>query len=369
MVSVKLYSGLYFNEERLFAEFEYDTQIYQLIKQIPGAKWSRTEKKWHFRNINSIVERLKADLNGIAEIEIGILTIGKLDKSESQIRSSGLSAQTIQELIRFQRWMQQQRYSDQTISVYLNMLQLFFKFYPHKSISEITHADVINFNTQVIIKKGLSVSYQRGFTGAIKLFYQESPLASWDASQLQRAFNEHRLPEILSKDEVASVLSATLNLKHKAMLSITYACGLRLGEVLSLKIKDLDSKRKLIRIVQAKGKKDRYVPFGTKLREVLINYYKIYKPTDYLFEGQYGGKYSSRAFELILHKAVDRCKITKKVTLHTLRHSFATHHLESGTDLRYIQEILGHSNPKTTMIYTHVSSKKLSEFNSPFDDL
>ena len=138
-----------------------------------------------------------------------------------------------------------------------------------------------------------------------------------------------------------------------------------------LLIKDIDKDRKLIRIVQAKGKKDRYVPYSDKLRGLLREYYETWdpKPKEYLFEGQYHGRYTERSAGKVLQNALQKCKIKKEATLHTLRHSFATHLLESGTDIRYIQELLGHNSPKTTMIYTHVSSKKISEIKSPLDDL
>ena len=120
---------------------------------------------------------------------------------------------------------------------------------------------------------------------------------------------------------------------------------------------------------RAKGRKDRYVPFGARLRDLLLDYYRLYKPKEYLFEGIYGGQYNERSFAQVLSQAAERSRIRKDITLHTLRHSFATHLLESGTDIRYIQELLGHNSPKTTMIYTHVSNKHLSNIVSPFDDL
>ena len=190
-----------------------------------------------------------------------------------------------------------------------------------------------------------------------------------DLEKLQRPFKESRLPEVLSKAEVGQLISVTTNVKHKALLSIIYSCGMRIGEVISLKINDLDKDRKLIKIVRGKGNKDRYVPYSERLKAILRIYYDQCKPRVYLFEGQYGGQYSERSAALVLQQAVRKCRIRKRVTLHTLRHSFATHLLESGTDIRYIQELLGHSSPNTTMIYTHVSSKKISEIKSPLDDL
>jgi integrase/recombinase XerD len=206
-------------------------------------------------------------------------------------------------------------------------------------------------------------------TGAIKLFYSHFFGHRMDLNRLEYPIREKTLPIVLSKEEVQRIVNNAGNIKHKAMLSLIYSCGLRRGEVLALKIRDLDKDRKVIRIEQAKGKKDRYVPYSDKLRVLLREYYAAWKPKEFLFEGQGGGPYSERSIAKVLEKAVKQSRISKKVTLHTLRHSFATHLLEAGTDIRYIQEVLGHNSPKTTMLYTHVSSKKLSEIRSPLEDL
>ncbi len=154
------------------------------------------------------------------------------------------------------------------------------------------------------------------------------------------------------------------------MLSLIYACGLRRSELLNLTFKDIHSERNLLLIKQSKGKKDRIVPISNKIIDLLRDYYKAYKPKTWLFEGQQvNQQYSERSIQLVLIQAVTKAKIEKPVTLHWLRHSYATHLLESGTDLRYIQELLGHSSSRTTEIYTHVSTKNLQQIRSPFDDL
>lgn len=159
------------------------------------------------------------------------------------------------------------------------------------------------------------------------------------------------------------------HLKHKTLLSLLYSGGLRIGEALQLTLKDIDSKRMLIHIKNAKGKKDRYTLLAPSFLTLLRTYYKQYKPTHFLFEGKNGLMYSATSSQKVLKKSLYLAGIHKPVTLHTLRHSFATHLLENGTDIRYIQELLGHSSPKTTMIYTHVSSKKLSNIKNPFENL
>ena len=167
-----------------------------------------------------------------------------------------------------------------------------------------------------------------------------------------------------------AILVALKNQKHKSMLSLIYACGLRRSELLNLELTDVQSDRKILLIRQSKGKKDRIVPLSEKILEMLRSYYLEYRPKKWLFEGQNPlTQYSERSLEQVLKKSIITVKINKPVTLHWLRHSYATHLLENGTDLRYIQELLGHTSSRTTEIYTHVSTKNIQLIKSPFDDL
>jgi len=175
---------------------------------------------------------------------------------------------------------------------------------------------------------------------------------------------------VLSKEEVKAILEATANQKHRMMLSLIYACGLRCSELLNLLPSDIDSKRGLLIIRQAKGKKDRIVPISEKTINLLRDYYKAHRPQRYVFEGATQGEpYSSRSLQQVLKQALAKAKVTRPATLHWLRHSYATHLLEAGTDLRYIQELLGHQSSKTTEVYTHVSTHAIGKIKSPFDDL
>lgn len=352
-------------------DFQYDVTIVADIKTIPGRIWSITNRCWYVPDVPKLRERFGITLHLIKD------NVGKIigGQDSSGLRSMNLTAYEklpadIQlKLVEFRIWMEQHRYSEQTIRNYLNHLSQFFVFMGEVDIKKVRAEEVIHFNHEVIIKGKLSVSYQRVVTGAIKLFYSHFFDHVMDVDQLDRPFRERTLPIVLSKQEVERILKATGNIKHRAMLSLMYSCGLRRGEVLSLKINDLDKDRNLIRIIQAKGRKDRYVPYSDKLKSMLREYYEKWKPKEYLFEGQAGGKYSERSIAKVLENAVVKSGVRKEVHLHTLRHSFATHLLEAGTDIRYIQEILGHSSPKTTMIYTHVSSHRIGEIKSPLDDL
>ena len=201
------------------------------------------------------------------------------------------------------------------------------------------------------------------------MFYNNHNNTKLDIANIERPIKEKRLPEILSKDEVKHILTQIKNVKHKTILILVYACGLRIGEALSLKIDAIDGARGFIHVKHAKGAKDRYVPLSSKTLIILRNYYGLYKPKTYLFEGLDGHMYSQGSCRKILRNALQKTTIKKHVTLHTFRHSYATHLLESGTDLRYIQDILGHNSPKTTMIYTHVSQSSLKNIKNPFDDM
>jgi integrase/recombinase XerD len=243
-------------------------------------------------------------------------------------------------------------------------------FYREKPVAEITNEDVIIYNNEYILKNNLSASYQNQIVNAIKLFFQTIRETKMMVDKIHRPKRAKLLPNVLSKEEIKLILNAHSNIKHKMMLSLIYSCGLRCGELLALKPVHIDSKRNIVLLKNAKGQKDRIVPLSPFILEMLRDYFKIYKPKTYLFEGQNAGElYSEKSLQSVLKQALQKAKITKPATLHWLRHSYATHLLESGTDLRYIQELLGHSSSKTTEIYTHVSTKSIQQIKSPFDDL
>ena len=273
-------------------------------------------------------------------------------------------------LAQFKNYLKSQRYSPNTIKTYTEALGVFFQFHSNKAPEKLEIEDIIHFNTGYILRKNLSASYQNQVINAIKLFYRNRFNRSMEVDYIQRPRREKRLPNVLSKSEVKAILASPTNLKHRAMLSLIYACGLRRGELLHLRLTDIHSDRHLLFIHQSKGKKDRMAPISQKVIDLLRDYYKAYKPITWLFEGQSQGEpYSERSLQLVLKGAVKKAGNKKPISLHWLRHSYATHLLESGTDIRYIQELLGHSSSKTTEIYTHVCTKNLQRIRSPFDDL
>ena len=277
---------------------------------------------------------------------------------------------TQQHVIQFSNYLKYRRYSSNTIKTYTECLRVFLDFHASELPNELNNSDIIRFNSEYILARNCSISYQNQVINAIKLFYRSAHGVRIEIDHIERPRREKRLPNVLSKEEVKSILQTPTNPKHQAMLSLIYACGLRRSELLNLTLKDILSDRGLLFIQQSKGKKDRVVPISNKLIELLRDYYKAFKPKTWLFKGQQSGvKYSESSIQLVLNQAVTKAKIKKPVSLHWLRHSYATHLLESGTYLRFIQELLGHSSSRTTEIYTHVSTRNLQHIRSPFDDL
>jgi integrase/recombinase XerD len=243
-------------------------------------------------------------------------------------------------------------------------------FLADKQEHEITNEDLDRFNKDYILARNLSSSFQNQFVNAVKLYFRIVQNRQLKPEMIIRPKREKLLPNVLSKEEVKNILHSTRNLKHKMMLSLIYSCGLRCSECLALRPMHIDSKRMLVIIKQSKGRKDRIVPLSEKILVQLREYFKSYRPQQYLFEGQVKGEmYDARSLQSVLKQNVARAGIRKPVTLHWLRHSYATHLLENGTDLRYIQELLGHASSRTTEIYTHVSTHNLQRIRSPFDSL
>ena len=265
--------------------------------------------------------------------------------------------------------MEVARYSPKTIDTYMAAARLFFNANKDKRIRDLTDRDVENFITAKIRTDRISPSFQKQILGAVALFFKLVLEKNIRLDHLNPKRSVNKLPNVLSASDVKRILDAADNLKHKAILSTVYAGGLRLGELLNLKLTDVDSKRMIIRIRQSKGNKDREVMLSEKLLELLRKYVAEYRPKVWLFEGQFGEQYSSRSVQQVLKQSMAKARVTKAASVHTLRHSFATHLLEDGTDIRFIQELLGHASVKTTQIYTHVTDVKKRKIKSPLDKL
>ncbi len=384
---MKISKIVHHNVQRIKIDFPYNPQIAAKIKRIAGAKWSKTYKAWHIPDNNESLAdllRLFPDVEILWTEDVGQKTEDKRQKNmEVEVAVAGvrkledrtkfnkeIPKEIEQGLTDLKLWMTHKRYSASSIKTYLDGAKSFLMFVHPKPMSEICNDDMVHYVNEYIIKNKLSFSYQNQVVNACKLFFREVVKSKLEVETMERPRREHKLPNVLSKEEVASILKALKNIKHKTMLSLIYSCGLRRSELLNLKPADVDSKRNLLLIKNAKGYKDRVAPLSDKIIEMLRIYYKECRPKTWLFEGwKAGEKYSEESLAHVLKKALHLTGIKKPVTLHWLRHSYATHLLESGTDLRYIQEILGHKSSKTTEIYTHVSNKSLQKIKSPFDEL
>jgi len=261
------------------------------------------------------------------------------------------------------------RYSKNTKRSYGAAFAGFLAFYQGRDPKELTDEDVNRYVTYLVMEVKVSTAVQKQAVNAVKFYYEKVLQRPVIQNLYKRPKGEKSLPQVLSEDEVVRILKALQNLKHRAILTVIYSAGLRLSELLDLKLTDLDFDRKLIRVKMGKGRKDRYTLLSPKLETLLREYLTQYRPASYVFEGRDGGRYSAKSVQNIFQNAAARAGIQKHASVHTLRHSFATHLLENGTDLRYIQELLGHSSSKTTEIYTHVSRKSIGKIRSPLDNL
>lgn len=269
----------------------------------------------------------------------------------------------------FQKLLEIKRYSPNTVKTYVGLLTVFDRYIGSEhEIHRLDNKFLLQKIREIIIDKNYAYTTQKQLLSVLSLYMKEIHNSHLDLDTLRPRKPQRVLPEILSLKEVQLLLERTENLKHRAMLTTIYALGLRSGELINLKIGDLDGDRKMVFIKRAKGKRDRYLPFPDSLRKVLLEYYKEYRPKIYLFEGR-DGKYTAGSLRMVFNAAVKRANIRKHVTVHSLRHSYATHLLEAGTDIRIIQELLGHNALKTTMLYTHVSNNTIQGARSPLDFL
>lgn len=261
------------------------------------------------------------------------------------------------------------RYSEATIQNYTSQFILFLSFYKDRSLAELHDEHIRRYMHYLITEKKVSPSTQNQAINAIKFYYEKVKGGEQKYYSLDRPLKETKLPIVLSEEEVKSVLAACTNLKHKTMLYMIYAGGLRRSELINLKLNEIDIGRKVINVRGGKGKKDRITLLSEKCVALLAQYYAKYNPKVWVFEGEKDLQYSASSLQKIFSAALRKARIGKNATLHTLRHSFATHLLESGTDIRYIQVLLGHNSSRTTEIYAHVTRKGFEKIRSPLDNL
>jgi len=335
--------------DKIFIKFPFDAKIIKIIKSFPGAAWHSDDKIWEISRFNNEEHLLSKMLKAAGFPDNHI-------KIETKIDLSAL-----------QRELTIRKYSGKTIQMYLYYNTEILKKI-NKPATDINNDD-IKMYLESLAERGAATSTLNCAINALK-FHFENILGKNFLFDLRRPKKDKILPVVLSREEVKSIIDALTNLKHRLLLMLVYAGGLRVSDAVKLKPEDLDMDRKLIFIRCAKGRKDRYTLLSDKIQPVYDEYIHIYKPDKWLFEGS--GRIShlsTRSAEKIFDRACRIANIQKDVSIHSLRHSFATHLLDSGIDIRYIQKLLGHASCKTTEIYTHVSTRDLGKINSPLDNL
>jgi len=342
--------------------FAYNKEIHQYIKNLALVSWNPQDKCWTLPHTEQNLQHIKSYFESLSfRIEYSSQKEKKLIPKEQQDNVFTLPPAYLQQL-------ELVRYSPQTIKTYCSLFVEFVNFVKEPNYETITEEQIKSF-LMYLVNRNVSTSYQNQAINAIKFYFEKVLGKERKYYTIDRPFTEKKLPSVLSLEEVKAIIDAIENTKHKCIIKLIYSAGLRISELINLKIADIDKNRMQISIKGGKEKKDRYTLLSEKILIDLRNYYQEYKPKEYLFEGQFGGSYSKRSIQEVFKDACRKANIKKHATVHTLRHSFATHLLEAGTDLRYIQSLLGHESSKTTEIYTHVTTKGFEKIKSPLDTL
>lgn len=360
------------NQKMIGIKFSPDKLIQGLIKSLPGPKWSEEYNMAYIPNTKTNLGIIFTTFKGLAWINYNrFLTNKPINTSNETIDVEWFrKRKTVPEYRlcpeEYLLKLELKRYANSTVKTYVTFFELFINYHKDKELKELDEQDIRTF-LQSLIQKKHSNSYVNQAINAIKFYYEVVLGMPNRFYEIERPRKESKLPKVISKEEVMSIIENTNNIKHRCIVQLLYSSGLRRSELLNLKIKDIDSVRMLVRVEGSKGNKDRLTLLSKTALKDLRLYFTKYRPQVYLFEGRNGKKYSGESVLSIVKKAAERARIRVKVTPHVLRHSFATHLLESGTDLRQIQVLLGHGSTKTTEIYTHVATNTFESIKNPLD--
>ncbi len=381
-MTITLQPLMHRGQESIALLFTNNKKLNDLVRRLPKVKWSRTFSCWYIPCTKYDYDHLIKQLQGLAGIDNKLLkhylqqrravaaANEKINPSTAlMIFNHSLNENNSRALEAFRNMLVLKMYSSNTVRNYCNEFRRLLRLLGKKNVDDLKKQQLQSYLLWLIEKQGCSEAQVHTAINAIKFYFENvlrKPKMYYDVPRPKKPI---KLPPILAEEEVVNMLKKIDNLKHRAIVMTGYSAGLRVSEIVNLKVNDIDSKRMMMHLHGAKGKKDRMVPLSKKLLETLRQYYSKYKPKEYLFEGTGGGVYSTRSIQIILKAAKEKARIRKTGSTHTLRHSYATHLLESGTDLRYIQELLGHNSVKTTMRYTHVSKKGIAKIESPLDRL
>lgn len=390
MTQIKLYIGIHNNKERLFAAFKYNAAVNKLIQTISGAKWSQTKKQWHFDVNKQTAALIKQKTKGIATLDTSVLRQQLLKRrqivsiktnkpvkrskplaplSSKTIGAYSITDNNLEQLSLLVKTLQLKAYSQNTIALYRSEVLSLMRLLQNRNIESLTQNQIKSYLLWLLQTKHYSDAKIHTAINALKFYFEQVLHKPKMFFEIPRPKKPFKLPAVHSQNEVKKIITAVKNTKHITMLMAGYSGGLRISEIVNLKIKDIDSERMVINIRNAKGKKDRQVSLSPLLLKQLRIYYKEYHPKNYVFEGADGGMYAVRSLQQVFKAAKAIAGNNKTGVIHSLRHSFATHLLEQGTDIKIIQELLGHNSLRTTEKYTHVSKKLISKIESPLDKL
>lgn len=346
--------------KRIKIKIPFDAKVWRgELKKMQGIWYHKAQKLWSVPNKRPNLQHLYSlfgkenivhiTTDKISEpiFEICEIVAQKIENTETKMVLSGLS--------------------QHTIKAYKSALLRYFNHFRNREMKTVTKEEIEKYVYTLIKKYDISASKQNIIINAIKYYHEKILGQSRAFYTLTRPKKDSTLPSVLSEEETIALINSPKNIKHKAILYLLYSGGLRIGEIPNLRIEDIDSKNKQIHIKSAKGKKDRYTILSEATLQILRSYYIEYKPSYWLFEGVHGGKYSASSITKVFRRAVKNTGTNEWATPHTLRHSFATHLLQSNVNLRFIQALLGHSSPKTTQIYTHVATLNNDIVRSPLD--
>nr|MBI1231504.1 tyrosine-type recombinase/integrase [Cytophagales bacterium] len=331
------------------------------FKRINTSFYHASQKLWSVVNTKENWELLQRLFKGKYEVR-------EADKKVA-IPTKTLNEQSVQALADLEQKLVLKAYSPSTVKNYASALSQFLSFFESRDIRDIRKEEIEAFVYHQITKYGISESAQNTLINAIKAYFEHVLGRERTVYEIQRPKRSLTLPNILSKEEVKDILGSVENLKHRTILMLIYSAGLRISEAINLRNRDIHSDEGYIFIKGAKNKKDRKTVLSPVLLAILRKYYKAYKPSYWLFEGQDGGQYSATSIQAVFRRAVEKSNSNPWATVHTLRHSFATHLLQRGTNLRYVQVLLGHESSKTTEIYTHILSISNKNIESPLDSI
>jgi site-specific recombinase XerD len=358
-------------------EFIYNRELIDALKARTNARWSASMNCWYIPKDKFGLGDFFTAMRPVTWIDYSAV----LNKNSPQHQKSDgkkyspasmkkrIEPETREKIDDFKKWLEQGRYGENTVKTYTHQLEIFFGYYSDIKPEQITTQHITSFNSEFILKNNLSATFQNQTISALKKFYTWNSSRKIEIESIERPRKSRPLPKVIPLEIVKEMLAIISNPKHKLALSTIYGLGLRRSELLNLKLTAIDFHRKTVTIYNSKGKKDRVLPLPDKLEKMMADYIRQKQPQTWLIESYLKGKpYSATSLQNIFEKYMNSVKENHNFTVHCLRHSIATHLLENGTDLRYIQELLGHKSSRTTEIYTHVSMKSLKNIKNPFND-